>query len=184
MRALDRSLTTARLIPENLNDAVAILKAGGVVAFPTDTVYGIGSFDLDRLYEVKERPREKRIAYLVAAAPSSLPDQAKALANAFWPGALTIVAGDDAFRMPDHPLALELLRATGPLAVTSANRSGAGATPDPDEVWRQLAGRIDALLDGGRCPGGRESTVVDLQGAVIREGAISATAVREVLHHA
>ncbi|HLY67986.1 MAG TPA: Sua5/YciO/YrdC/YwlC family protein, partial [Chloroflexota bacterium] len=68
-----------------------------------------------------------------------------------------------------------------PLAVTSANRSGAGATADPDEVWRQLAGRIEALLDGGPCPGGRESTVVDLQGAVLREGAISAEAIQRVL---
>jgi len=68
-----------------------------------------------------------------------------------------------------------------PLAVTSANRSGAAATGDPDEVWRQLDGRIDALLDGGVCPGGTESTVVDLEGKVLREGAISAEAVRRTL---
>ncbi len=174
-------MSSKRLIPEELDKAVAILKAGGVVAFPTDTVYGVGCSDGGRLYEVKERPREKRIAYLVAHVPEELPDRAKSLARAFWPGALTIVAGDDAYRMPDHPLALRLLSATGPLPVTSANRSGAGATDDPDEVWRQLDGRIDALLDGGRCPGGKESTVVDLEGNVIREGAISAEAVREVL---
>ncbi len=76
--------------------------------------------------------------------------------------------------MPDHPLALQLLSQTGPLPVTSANRSGAGATADPDEVWRQLEGRIDALLDGGPCPGGRESTVIDLDGNILRQGAISA----------
>jgi len=86
--------------------------------------------------------------------------------------------------MPDHPLALELLRATGPLPVTSANRSGAGATGDPDEVWRQLEGRIDALLDGGLCPGGQESTVVDLQGNVLRQGAIPAADIQQVLAHA
>ncbi len=165
---------TLRLEPNQLDRAVRILRDGGVVAFPTDTVYGVGSFDLDRLYEVKERPREKRIAYLVASVPESLPEKARRLAERFWPGALTIVAGDDAYRMPDHPLALQLLSQTGPLPVTSANRSGAGATADPDEVWRQLEGRIDALLDGGPCPGGRESTVIDLDGNILRQGAISA----------
>jgi L-threonylcarbamoyladenylate synthase len=165
---------TLRLEPDQLDRAVRIIRDGGVVAFPTDTVYGIGSFDLDRLYEVKERPREKRIAYLVASVPESLPEKARRLAERFWPGALTIVAGDDAYRMPDHPLALRLLSQTGPLPVTSANRSGAGATADPDEVWRQLEGRIDALVDGGPCPGGRESTVVDLDGSILRQGAISA----------
>ncbi len=177
-------MNTKRLTPKDLDAAVRILRDGGVVAFPTDTVYGVGSFDRDRLYEAKERPREKRIAYLVADVPESLPLAARKLAEAFWPGALTIVAGDDGYRMPDLPLALELLRATGPLPVTSANRSGAGATGDPDEVWRQLEGRIDALLDGGPCPGGKESTVVDLEGNVLREGAISAEAIREVLARA
>jgi len=174
-------LTTVRLEAQDLAKAVVILQQGGVVAFPTDTVYGVGSFDLDRLYEAKQRPREKRIAYLVAEPPANLPPAALALARAYWPGALTIVAGDDGYRMPDHPLALELLRVTGPLPVTSANRSGAGATGDPDEVWRQLAGRIDAMLDGGVCPGGKESTVVDLEGHVLRVGAISAEAVGETL---
>ncbi|HEX6512795.1 MAG TPA: L-threonylcarbamoyladenylate synthase [Chloroflexota bacterium] len=175
---------TKRLTAEQLAAAVRLIRDGGVVAFPTDTVYGIGSVDLDRLYEVKERPREKRIAYLMAAVPETLPAAARKLANAFWPGALTIVAGDDAFRMPDHPLALRLLEQTGPLPVTSANRSGAGATGDPEEVWRQLAGRIDALLDGGPCPGGQESTVVDLEGNILRQGAIPAGAVHEALSHA
>lgn len=174
-------MTTIRLLPAQLDRAVAILRDGGVVAFPTDTVYGIGSFDVDRLYAVKERARDKRIAYLVADVPDSLPPAARKLAETYWPGALTIVAGDDGFRVPDHPLALELLRATGPLPVTSANRSGAGATDNPDEVLAQLDGRIDALLDGGRCPGGKESTVVDINGVVIREGAISSAAVQEVL---
>jgi L-threonylcarbamoyladenylate synthase len=177
-------VTTRRFGPENVSEVVAILKAGGVVAFPTDTVYGVGSFDLDRLYEAKERPREKRIAYLVAELPEGFPAAARTLAAAYWPGALTIVSGDDGYRMPDHPLALELLRATGPLPVTSANRSGAGATGDPDEVWSQMQGRIDALLDGGLCPGGKESTVVDLEGHVLREGAIPADAVREALARA
>jgi len=175
---------TLRLTTDQVSKAVEILKAGGVVAFPTDTVYGIGSFDLDKLYEAKERPREKRIAYLVASVPDHLPETAKKLAAKFWPGALTIVAGDDGYRMPDHALALELLGQTGPLPVTSANRSGAGATGDPDEVWRQLEGRIDALLDGGLCPGGKESTVVDLQGNVLREGAISSQQVLEALQGA
>lgn len=158
-----------------------LVRRGGVVAFPTDTVYGLGCLHLAKLYQVKERPPEKRIAYLVADAPAQLPPAALRLAKAFWPGALTIVSGDEAYRMPDHPLALALLRATGPLPVTSANLSGAGATGDPDEVWAQLAGRIEALVDGGPCPGGQESTVVDTDGAVLREGAVSSAAVRRVL---
>ncbi len=174
-------IATRRLAQSELPIAVDLIRAGAVVAFPTDTVYGLGCFNLDRLYEAKERPREKRIAYLVAAVPADLPDAARRLAAAFWPGALTIVAGDDAYRMPDHPLAVALLQATGPLPVTSANRSGAGASGDPDEVWSQLAGRIDALLDAGPCPGGRESTVVDLEGNILRQGAISAEDVARVL---
>ena len=177
-------IETRRLEPNGLMAAVSILKGGGVVAFPTDTVYGVGSFDLDRLYEVKDRPREKRIAYLVAEPPAHLPEAAQRLAKAYWPGALTIVSGDDGYRMPDHPLALDLLRQTGPLPVTSANRSGAGATGDPDEVWRQLAGRIDALLEGGLCPGGRESTVVDLEGQILRQGAIPDEEIVKVLARA
>jgi L-threonylcarbamoyladenylate synthase len=177
-------MITKRLMASQVGEAVSILRAGGVVAFPTDTVYGVGCYDAERLYEVKDRPREKRIAYLVAAVPDRLPAKAQALARTFWPGALTIVAGDDAYRMPDHALALELLAATGALPVTSANRSGAGATDDPDDVWRQLEGRIDALLDGGQCPGGKESTVVDLEGHVLRPGAISEEAVKVVLERA
>ncbi|MDE3074742.1 MAG: L-threonylcarbamoyladenylate synthase [Chloroflexota bacterium] len=174
-------LLTVRLGPEELDRAVEIVRAGGVLAFPTDTVYGLGCRDVERLYQAKGRPREKLIAYLVASSPAEFPEPARRLAQAFWPGALTIVSGEDAFRMPDHPLPLALLGETGPLPTTSANRSGSPATADPDEVWSELGDRIAALLDGGICPGGQASTVVDLDGTIIREGAISAARVLEVL---
>src|SRR5262249_16743301 len=114
----------------------------------------------------------------------SMPPIVHRLARFFWPGALTVVIGEDAFRMPNHPLALELLQLTGPLPTPSANMSGAGSTGDPAEVWKQLAGRIDALLGGGMCPGGIESTVVDLKGEVLREGAISAADIARVVGNA
>ncbi|MHB8619996.1 MAG: L-threonylcarbamoyladenylate synthase [Chloroflexota bacterium] len=174
-------METLRLQPQQLDRAVAIVRAGGVLAFPTDTVYGVGSIDPACLYRVKERPAEKRIAYLVAEWPAGLPAEAQRLAKAFWPGPLTIVSGDNGYRMPDHELALALLRQTGPLPTTSANRSGSGSTADPEEVLRQLGGRIEALLDGGHCPGGRESTVVDVHGSVLREAAVSREAILRVL---
>ena len=172
---------TLRLGPADLDIAIRILQEGGVLAFPTDTVYGLGCLNPERLYEVKERPPEKRIAYLVAEPPDSFPEPARKLAAAFWPGALTIVAGDHGYRMPDLALALALLRETGPLPTTSANMSGEPATSDPQAVWDQLNGRIDALLDGGPCPGGRESTVVGVDGHVFREGAIPIADIERVL---
>jgi L-threonylcarbamoyladenylate synthase len=173
-----------------------------VIAFPTDTVYGIGAHGLfpaavERLYAVKERPRDKAIPLLLPGVDalsqvvSSVPDAAYALAARFWPGALTLVlhrgprvpdavtSGGDtvAVRVPDHPVTEALLDGLGaPLAATSANLSGQPAPDSADGVLAQLAGRIDLLLDGGTCPGGVASTVVDLTVnpfRVLRLGGIS-----------
>lgn len=174
--------------PASIRRAAETLKAGGLVAFPTDTVYGAAAHGflpeaLRRLYQAKQRPYTKPIALLVAEAGDlrrvarDVPDSVWLLAERFWPGALTIVvpraedlpailtAGGDsvAVRMPDHPIALRVIEAAGaPLATTSANLSG---SPDPitaSDVLRDLGGRIDLVLDGGTCPGGVPSTVLDL----------------------
>jgi L-threonylcarbamoyladenylate synthase len=185
-----------------LEQAAALLRGGALVAFPTDTVYGVGAIAWDRdavgkLYVAKLRALEKAIPILLAD-PEDLDRVARAvspaarrLAARFWPGPLTIVvprsgrvpdevtAGGDgvAVRVPDHPLARALIRAAGaPLATTSANLSGGPNPVTAQEVSAQLAGRIGMILDGGRCPGGVASTVVDLSGpspVILRPGPIS-----------
>ena len=189
--------------PEAIERAISVLKQGGLVAFPTDTVYGVGApaFDPEaaaQLYKVKERPRSKAIPLLLADAADlplvteSIPPLAERLAKRFWPGPLTLVllkraivpdvvtAGGDsvAVRVPDHAVARALIAALGtPLAATSANRSGEPSPVTAEEVMAQLGGRIDLILDGGRCPGGVPSTVLDLTvspPAVLRPGPVSA----------
>jgi L-threonylcarbamoyladenylate synthase len=178
---------------EGIARASALLTAGEVVAFPTDTVYGVGVAAsrrdrLPALFELKARPLDRLIPMLVAdlsqAAGWEADARAHALAAAFWPGALTLVlaghGGTQAFRAPDHPLALELIRAAGPLLATSANRSGEPDTLGADEVLVAFAGQQDelaAVLDGGRVPGGVASTVVDLSvtpARILRQGPIGA----------
>ena len=188
--------------PQHIARAVAVLRDGGVVAFPTDTVYGIGAHALlpaavERLYLVKARPRDRAIPLLlpgIDALPqvvSPVPDTAYALAERFWPGALTVVlrrtvaepdpvtAGGEtvAVRVPDHPVTQALLAAlAAPLAATSANLSGQPAPDTAAGVLAQLEGRIELILDGGTCPQGMASTVVDLTvdpPRVLRLGGIS-----------
>lgn len=174
--------------PKWLEEALSILRGGGVVAFPTDTVYGVGADPLQEeavaaLFQAKGRPAEKAIPLLlsemsqVEAVAREVPAVAEALARRFWPGPLSMVvwareevpaivrAGGEtvALRMPDHPVALGLIGAFGrPLAVTSANLSGHPAPVTAEEVLTQLRGRIPLLVDGGQCPGGDPSTVLDL----------------------
>jgi L-threonylcarbamoyladenylate synthase len=182
--------------------AVALLRAGELVAFPTDTVYGVGAVVWDasavrKLYEAKLRPVDKAIPVLLAdpddlaMVARDLPSGALRLAQHFWPGPLTLVvprgatipdevtAGGNtlAVRIPDHDLARALIRAVGaPLATTSANLSGRSPARTAQEVAAQLVGRIAMILDGGPCPGGVPSTIVDLSSAVptiLRPGPIS-----------
>jgi L-threonylcarbamoyladenylate synthase len=177
-------------------EAAAALSRGELVAFPTDTVYGLaaGHGHVLKLFDAKERPREKRIPVLLAdtsnlEASAIVTPLARRLAQRFWPGALSIILtapgrGTLAFRVPDHGLARQLLAAAGGgLPVTSANRSGAGECLTADEVLAQLDGRIELILDGGRCPGG-VSTVVDCTGEdpiIVREGTIPAEALQAAL---
>lgn len=183
-----------------LGKAMDVIRVGGVVAFPTDTVYGIGADPFQpeavaSLYRAKGRPADKAIAVLMGSSgdlpkvAQNIPDWVQRLMEAFWPGALTlilekqpaipsIVSGTDTLgvRMPDHPVAVELMGATGPLAVTSANVSGVAAASEAAEVERQLGGKIEMIVDGGVSPGGQPSTVLDCSTyppKVLREGPIS-----------
>ncbi len=174
---------------ERLTDvarAAALLRTGAVVAFPTDTVYGLAAATpagVDRIYALKGRAAEKPLVLMVAS-PDDLGDRARLSPIAlrymrrFWPGPLTLVLrsgeGTVGVRVPDHELALALLRAAGPLWTTSANRSGGPESMTADQVMEALP-EVDAVLDGGRAPGGTPSTVLDLSGSrpvVLREGAI------------
>ena len=199
---------TAQILPTgdplSLRRAVEVLRAGGVIAFPTDTVYGVGAHGLlndavEKLYVVKGRPAEKAIPLLLAAAAEvdgvarDISPAAWNLMQRYWPGALTIVlkkqahlppavsgAETVAVRVPDHAVVRDLIRALGaPLAATSANRSGEPELLDAQAIGRVLGGTLDLILDGGRCAGGVPSTVVDASGEtlrVLRAGAIPAEA--------
>jgi L-threonylcarbamoyladenylate synthase len=185
-----------RLPPDEAGIARAadLLRDGELVAFPTDTVYGIGCragdpTALERLFAAKRRPPEKAVPWLIGSFEELgthgfvADERASRLADRFWPGALTLVlpsadgTAARAFRIPDHPVALALLVATGPLAVSSANRSGEPETLDADDVAVAFADSDEpsATLDGGRVPGGVASTVLDLSGPkarLLRDGAL------------
>jgi L-threonylcarbamoyladenylate synthase len=191
------------IIPEQQwRDCLPLFAGGGIVAIPTDTVYGIAALPdnaaaIDRIYEAKGRPAEKALPILVSSAEAAarlahFSPLAWRLCLAFWPGALTLVVQADAdfrslalsadgtigLRMPASDLALQILAgAGGVLAVTSANLSGLPAARSPAEALDQLQGRIDAIVDGGVCAGGVASTVVRALGdapEILREGAIPA----------
>ena len=190
--------------------AAEILRAGGFCAVPTETVYGLCVNGLDpnavaALYELKGRPEIKPLSLMVAGASDmekyavDIPPQAYTLARAFWPGPLTIVlkakdiipsvvrAGGETvgLRCPDHPMTLELLRRAGlPLAGPSANPSGLPSPKTAEEVLSYFDGRIDALLDGGPCGVGRESTIIDLTRTpyrILRRGALPEEAIDDAL---
>jgi L-threonylcarbamoyladenylate synthase len=194
------------ILPASSSDtiarALAILHAGALIAFPTDTVYGVGALAYDgkaieSIYIAKNRPVEKAIPVLISdiedvdRVAMDIPDAARTLASRFWPGPLTILFPKRAdlpesvsatstvgVRVPDHETARALLRAAGPMAVTSANISGAQSPVTAEEVHQQLGGRIPLIVDGGRTPGGVPSTLVDCTGAelrVLREGPITLT---------
>ena len=203
-------MITQILTPTQLDRAAQLLRQQQLVAFPTDTVYGLGTLAFDgltvlKLYVAKERPPEKAIPILIADLADldqiaiDVPPIAYRLMETFWPGALTIVVPKQphipievsttntvALRIPDLDLARDLMRLTGPLAVTSANRSSGPNPRTAQEVLDQLGGRIDAIVDGGETPGGVPSTVIDCTQptpVILREGAW-ADRVREFLQGA
>lgn len=173
--------------PEGLARAAELLAGGAVIAFPTDTVYGVAVAAsrperIDALFALKARPVDRRIPMLVAdldqaeTAGAVPDDRARSLTERFWPGALTLVlptrGGEtQAYRAPDHEVALALIRAAGPLYATSANISDEPDTLGADEVLIAFATRQDdlaAVVDGGRVPGGVASTVVDVTATPMR----------------
>jgi L-threonylcarbamoyladenylate synthase len=175
-----------------LRRAAELLRAGHVIAFPTDTVYGLAALARDpdaceRIYEIKRRDRSQQLIAMAAepdglASLVELDDRARSFADRWWPGPLTLVLPARearrptlGVRIPDHPVALALLGEVGePLATTSANLSGEPPAMTAGEAAR-LAG-VAAVLDAGRAPGGRPSTVASLAGPVLevlREGPVS-----------
>jgi L-threonylcarbamoyladenylate synthase len=183
-----------------LTHAVDVLNNGGLVVFPADTVYGLAALPdttehVERLYTVKGRSSTRAIAILIGNSEDlvrvsiSLPEIVLRLAKRFWPGPLTLIVPrhpslPDALspqptigvRMPNHAVALTLLRMTGPLAVTSANLSGQDNANTAQEALAQLKDRVHLILDGGRTPGGVPSTVVDCttpELVILRKGPIT-----------
>jgi L-threonylcarbamoyladenylate synthase len=194
---------------ESIAEAVRILLTGGLVAFPTDTVYGVGAHALhpqavEKIYTAKIRPRDKAIPLLLATSDAlslvaeNVPPVAHRLAERFWPGGLTLVLRKQAIvshavspgptvavRVPDHPVTQALIAALGaPLAATSANLAGNPSPVTAQEVVGELRGRIGLVLDGGPCPGGIPSTVLDLTTdppTILRSGAIAEEDIRDIL---
>nr|WP_227463647.1 L-threonylcarbamoyladenylate synthase [Nocardioides lijunqiniae] len=189
--------------------ASVAIQQGRLVVIPTDTVYGVAAdaFDADAvkgLLAAKGRGREMPPPVLVSAASTldalavRVPGYARALVEELWPGPLTLVChmqtslrwdlgdtrGTVAVRMPDHPVALELLERTGPLAVSSANRTGMPAATDAEQAEEMLGDAVELVVDAGESPGGEASTIVDVtgtQGRILRRGALSLERLNEVL---
>ena len=195
---------------EVLEKAAAIIRAGGLVAFPTETVYGLGANALDeaaakKIYAAKGRPSDNpliaHVSCLEEIAPlvSNMPENGKKLAKAYWPGPMTMVfpksaivpygttGGLDtvAIRMPSDPIAAELIRLSGvPIAAPSANTSGRPSPTRADHVLQDMDGKIDAIIDGGPVGIGLESTIVDVteeMPMVLRPGAITVEMLRETV---
>lgn len=204
---------TARVVPDDPDGraaAIEVLRAGGIVALPTDTVYGIAvaleaAGGTERLFHVKRRPPDRGIMLLLDASSQAtmigeMGPAASALAAAFWPGGLTVVVPQRAdvllpaaltggaatigLRVPDHDAPRALAAAVGPLPVTSANVSGFPEARDATEILDQLGDAVDLILDGGPAHGGPPSTIVDCTGdvpVVQREGAIPLARLMAVL---
>ena len=196
-------------IKQQVEQGISILRRGGIVAFPTDTVYGLGACisihqAVERVYQVKKRPRDMALPLLLADASQvtevaePVPPIAWHLIDCFLPGALTIVlhksksvpdivtAGGTtvAIRIPAHPVPVTLSKGLGtPIVGTSANLSGRPSPLTADEVYSQFGNKIDLVIDGGRCSGSRESTIVDVTEetpVVLREGVISREELKQV----
>jgi L-threonylcarbamoyladenylate synthase len=190
-----------------VDKAIEILKNGGIVAFPTDTVYGLGGDvfnvrSVERIYRVKQRSRNLPLPVLLAESAqlddivASVPEMARYLMRRFWPGGLTLVlqkkdtlpdiitAGSSkvAVRIPDHVVPISLIRGLGaPIIGTSANVSDKPSPVTAEEVKQQIGSQVDLIIDMGKCPGGLESTVVDVTGdmpVILRRGVISEEEIR------
>ncbi len=199
------------LIPDdNMAPAAEIIKNGGLVGVPTETVYGLAANGLNasavlKIYDIKGRPETKPISLLVSGMADArkfcrdIPDAASRLAERFWPGPLTLVlkkadgvpdavtAGGDTVgvRCPDHTKTLELIKLAGvPLAAPSANVSGAPSPKSAEDVLEAFDGQVDAVIDGGPCAVGVESTILDLTvkpPVILRQGGLARQTIEQVL---
>ncbi len=196
-------------IQQQIERGITILRQGGLIAYPTDTVYGLGASmslpqSVARIYEVKGRPQSLPLpllladVYQIAEVAGKVPPSAWCFIRNFWPGALTLIlpkansvpaivtggGNSVAVRIPDHPVPVALIKGLGvPIVGTSANISGRPSPLTADEVYAQLGDKIDLIIDGGRCSVGRESTIVDVTGetpVIRREGAIPKEELRRV----
>ncbi len=194
--------------PETMGIAIEELYKGSVIAIPTDTVYGIACLldkeeAIQHIYDIKERDTTKAIPLLVGeyeqiiCATEGISEMGQKLAKRFWPGALTLILEKRAelpailtpyptvgVRMPDHDWLRKLIEEAGVIAATSANISGAENPVTARDVLKQLDGRIPLIIDGGACPGGIPSTVVDCtkkEAVILREGGISEEEIRAEL---
>ena len=196
--------------PEKIDEAVAILKNGGAIGFPTETFYGLGAdarneAAVAKIFDVKGRDFNNPILVVIGEPgdidlfAQDIPAQARALMKRFWPGPVTILfrasaavspkltagSGKIGIRLTSHPIAREIARKLGgPLTATSANLSGATECSSAAEVLAQLEGKIDGIVDGGITPGGKGSTIVDATISpvkVLREGVIPAGLIQDTL---
>ncbi|MGA2367752.1 MAG: L-threonylcarbamoyladenylate synthase [Dehalococcoidia bacterium] len=199
-KAAFKALSLALL--DQVNQAVGVLRGGGIVAYPTDTVYGLGADVYNdeavaRVYRIKERPLSQPLPVLIADISQAgmltgdQSKQAQLLMKRYWPGGLTIIfhkspdfnslvlAGSNkiGIRIPNHDIARAMIAKLGrPIVGTSANLHERPAAMTAAEVRDQLGSRVDFILDGGTCPGGGESTVIDLTvepPAIVRQGIIA-----------
>ena len=197
-------------LAEALETGVEVLKNHGVVAYPTDTLYGLGAAfnDLEaveRVFDIKGRPRNAALPLLVASLSGveqvalGVDPRAEILMEAFWPGPLTLVvpsaqatpdvvtggSGTVAVRMPDHPVPQELVRRVGcPITGTSANPTGGLDPATAEDVRKTLGDLVDCVIDGGPAPIGQPSTIIDLTGKrprLIRAGALTVEAIEEAI---
>ena len=196
-------------LQNQVRTAVSLLKDGGVISVPTDTLYGLAAsaFEegaVERLFRIKGRPQNAALPLLLADPADmtsyavDVPEVAWRLAELFWPGPLTLVlrkaekvpnvvtggASTVAVRVPDHAVPRAIVRGLGaPITGTSANRTGMPGLTTADAVLAELDGEIDYVVDGGRCPLGTASTVLDISGPstrIVREGAVSRQEIEEV----
>lgn len=204
---------TARIVPDGAagrGEAITVLRTGGIVAMPTDTVYGIGvalatELGIERLFEAKHRPPDRAVMLLLADAAQAgalgvVTAASRALGDACWPGGLTLVLAQRpdrplpraltggvatiGLRVPAHDAPRDLARALGPLPVTSANVSDSPVATDADGIADALGDAIDLILDGGPASGGPPSTVVDCsieRPRILRDGAIPAARLAAIL---
>ena len=206
----ERETASFYLAMNQVYEVVEVLRSGGVAAIPTDTVYGLAANGLDesaaaRVFEVKGRHERMPLPLLLAGVDDlslcciDVPDSVRVLAEAFWPGSLTLVlrrsdAVPDAVtgggetvgvRVPDHPVPREIARRLGaPITGTSANRSGLPPATTAAEVREQIGDRVDYVLEGGSVRSGVPSTVLDLtrsEPSIVRPGAVSTEAIAEAL---